>query len=100
MDNINLELNESGEGAFLLKESGRKIGEMAISIKNDLMTVFHTEVAPEAEGKGYAGQLLAAMVDYARGHQLKVVPICPYVHLQFRRHADKYQDIWQKPAEN
>ncbi len=100
MENIRLELNENGEGAFLLTESDRKIGEMALRIENGIMTVFHTEVAPEAEGKGYAGQLLAAMVDHARNNQLKVVPLCPYVQMQFRRHPDKYKEIWQKPSDN
>jgi uncharacterized protein len=36
------------------------------------------------------------MVDYAREHKLKVIPLCPYVNAQFRRHPDQYQDVWNK----
>jgi uncharacterized protein len=42
--------------------------------------------------------LLTAMVDYAKGHQLKVVPLCSFVHAQFKRHPDMYEDVWKKDA--
>jgi predicted GNAT family acetyltransferase len=53
-------------------------------------------VSPKAEGKGFAKMLLEAMVDYVRKHDMKVIPLCPYVHLQFRRHPEQYADIWLK----
>jgi predicted GNAT family acetyltransferase len=36
------------------------------------------------------------MVDYARKNSLKVIPLCPYVLLQFQRRPDDYKDIWLK----
>ena len=39
------------------------------------------------------------MVDYARKHDLKVIPLCPYVHAQFKRHPDEYADVWNKQEE-
>lgn len=87
-------LNEQQHGAFRLFEDEQQQGEMAVAIRGNLMTVYHTEVNPEAEGKGYAKQLLEAMVSYARQHQLKVLPLCPYVHAQFKKHPDVYTDIW------
>ncbi|PKB18812.1 GNAT family N-acetyltransferase [Flavobacterium sp. 5] len=96
MERIKLELNEKREGAFNLYIDDKKLGEMVISITNNLLTVYHTEVAPEAEGKGYAKKLLDEMTAYVRANNLKVVPLCPYVHAQFKRHPDEYQDIWKK----
>lgn len=96
METIKLELNEKLEGAFNLYIDDKKLGEMVVSITNNLLTVYHTGVEPEAEGKGYAKKLLDKMTVYVRTNNLKVVPLCPYVHAQFKRHPDEYQDIWKK----
>ncbi len=96
MTNIKLELNDKGHGAFNLYEAGNKIGEMVISVVGNELTVYHTQVVSEAEGKGYAKQLLDTMVDYVRAHKLTVIPLCPYVLAQFKRHPDTYTDVWNK----
>ena len=96
MDEVQLELNEQKEGAFKIMEADEQLGEMTVSIQEGVLTAYHTEVVGKAEGKGYAKKLLAAMTDYARKNKLKVSPLCPYVHLQFRRHPDEYADIWLK----
>jgi len=96
MEEIKLELDEKKHGAFNLYVEGKKLGEMTISLKPDLLTVYHTGVEPEGEGKGYAKKLLEEMTSYARANKLMVLPLCPYVHTQFKRHPDEYQDIWKK----
>jgi predicted GNAT family acetyltransferase len=96
MDNITLQLNERNRGAFYYEENDQQLGEMEIGINGHDLAVYHTEVKPEAEGKGIAKKLLESMVNYARQHQLKVIPLCPYVHAQFQRHPDLYNDIWKK----
>lgn len=98
MSSISLDLNEKNHGAFIVMEDGKKLGEMVISVKDDLLTVYHTEVSPEAEGKGLAKLLLAEMVAHAREQHLKVLPLCAFVHAQFKRHPDEYADIWQKES--
>ena len=67
---------------------------MEIQINKDNITAFHTEVVKEEEGKGLAKKLLDHLVDYARTHKLKVVPLCPYVYAQFKRHRSEYADLW------
>ncbi|RZJ48572.1 MAG: N-acetyltransferase [Flavobacterium sp.] len=96
METIKLELDERKHGNFNLYVDEKKLGEMAVSIKPGLLTVYHTGVEPEAEGKGYAKKLLEEMVSYVRANNLKVLALCPYVHAQFTRHPDEYADIWQK----
>ena len=95
MEAIKLHTDENGKGAFVVTENEERLGEMVIAVTSDTLTVFHTEVQPKAEGKGLAKQLLSSMVAYARKKGLQVVPLCPYVHAQFKRHPEAYADIWQ-----
>jgi predicted GNAT family acetyltransferase len=99
MSDVQLNLDEKGHGRFYIMEDNEQIAEMEISINTGDLTVYHTEVSPKFEGKGLAKQLLATMVDHARKNDLKVIPLCPYVHLQFRRHPEEYADVW-KAANN
>ena len=96
MDEVKLDLAESGKGAFYLMDGGTQIGEMDVAIKGKDLTVYHTEVSTKAEGKGRAHKLLTAMVEYARNRQLKVIPLCPYVLAQFKRHPELYSDVWSE----
>lgn len=96
MTTIKLELDEKMHGAFNLYEEGEKLGEMVISIRDNNLTVYHTEIDPSAGGKGYAKLLLEYMVNYSRENNFKVIALCPYVHAQFKRHPDEYADIWLK----
>ncbi|MDM8172856.1 MULTISPECIES: GNAT family N-acetyltransferase [Olivibacter] len=73
-----------------------KAGKMDIAITNGRLTVFHTEVAPEFEGRGFAKLLLEKLVNYAKEKSLKIIPLCPYVNMQFRRHPAEYEDVWEK----
>ena len=98
MDEVKLNLNEKGHGAFFVTEGTEQLGEMVVSIKGNDLIVYHTEVSTKAEGKGLAKKMLNAMVDYARSHGLKVIPLCPYVHAQFKRRPEQYGDVWKKDA--
>jgi predicted GNAT family acetyltransferase len=96
MEEVKLQLDKKGHGHFYISDEGEQLAEMVVSVSNSLLTVYHTEVLPKAEGRGLAKQLLAAMVEHARKNGLKVIPLCPYVHAQFKRHAGDYADVWHK----
>src|SRR5687768_15393884 len=96
MEEVTLRLGEKNHGGFYIMDGEEEIAEMEISISGDKLTVYHTEVLPKAEGKGLAKKLLATMVDHARKNALKVIPLCPYVHAQFKRHPDEYVDVCSK----
>lgn len=89
-------LNEHKVGEIELYSDGHKAGKMDIAIKRNLLPVYHTEVSEEYNGRGFAKLLLDKLVSYARENSLKVVPLCPYVYAQFKRHPDEYEDIWFK----
>lgn len=91
-----MKLDDRNRGAFYLEEEGKQIGEMVIGISETALTVYHTEVDEDKSGQGLAKSMLDKMVAYAREKDLQVVPLCEYVHVQFKRHPDEYEDVWRK----
>lgn len=83
-------------GEIQLFSDDNKAGKMDISVIGNKLTVYHTEVNPEYEGRGFAKILLEKLVSYARENDLMIVPLCPYVHAQFKRHPEEYNDVWFK----
>ena len=96
MNPIELKLDANQNGAFVIEDGEQRLAEMAIAIDGSNLIVYHTEVSEALQGQGIASKLFAEMVDYARKNNLKVVPHCPYVHAQFKRHREQYADIWNK----
>ncbi|MDH4091635.1 MAG: N-acetyltransferase [Cyclobacteriaceae bacterium] len=96
MEGIQLKLAGNGRGAFVYEEGDEQLAEMEIAISGKNLIVYHTEVAPQLQGKGVSSSLLATMVEYARQHALKVVALCPYVLSQFNRNPEKYNTIWNR----
>ena len=56
--------------------------------RGDVLLAHHTEVPAAHRGRGVAARLVAALVDHARAHRLKIEPACPYVASYMRKHAD------------
>lgn len=96
MNEIKFLDGDKGESVFAIEENGECIAEMVVGISGKKMSVYHTEVAEKLEGHGIGKKLIDVMTHYARTHELKVIPLCPYVHAQFKRHPEKYADIWEK----
>lgn len=96
MEDVILNLDQSRHGYFYMLEKEEQLAEMEISISENVLTVYHTEVSPKAEGRGFAKKLLEAMVNHARVNGLKVIPLCPFVHAQFKRHPEEYSDVLYK----
>lgn len=93
---IELKLENNGKGAFVIDQGEERLAEMAFGISKGNLTVYHTEVSDKLKGKGIATRLLSEMVDYARKHELKVIPLCQYVQTQFKRHSELYKDVWNQ----
>ncbi|WP_028295750.1 GNAT family N-acetyltransferase [Olivibacter sitiensis] len=83
-------------GEVQLFSDEKKAGKMDISVAGDKLRVYHTEVNAEYEGKGFAKLLLNRLVSYARENNLQIIPLCPYVLAQFKRHPEEYADVWLK----
>ncbi len=96
METTKLALNGHNVGELQLYTDGVKAGKMDLAIKDGILTVYHTEVDEAFAGRGFAKILLEKVVSHAREQQLMIAPLCPYVHAQFRRHAEAYEDVWHK----
>lgn len=96
MAEVKFQNDGAAPAAFNLFDHDKKIGEMIVETIDGNLKVYHTEVDEDQAGKGYGKKLLDAMADYARSKQLKVIPLCTYVALQFKRHPDEYADIRNK----
>lgn len=96
MERTEVVVNTHNRGEVQLFSDDQKVGKMDISVIGQKLTVYHTEVNPEYEGKGFAKILLERLVSYARENDLKIVPLCPYVFAQFKRHPEEYNDLWLK----
>jgi predicted GNAT family acetyltransferase len=76
-----------------METDGKKLAEITVIIKDGIMTVYHTKVDPSLKGKGVAQNLLDTLKKYVRVHHLKVIPLCPYVNIQFQRIPERYGDL-------
>lgn len=52
------------------------------------LTITHTIVPSEIGGRGIAGELVRAALEYARDAGLKVDPQCSYADVWMRRHPE------------
>nr|WP_156169436.1 GNAT family N-acetyltransferase [Wenxinia marina] len=63
--------------------------ELTLSIASPTMVIAdHTGVPKALEGRGLARRLLDALLADARAEGYKIVPLCPYVNAQRRRHPE------------
>ena len=71
---------------------GEVVGELVYRKQGEVVTLIHTEVAAELEGRGLGEQLVAGALDDIRAGGLHIVPLCPFVGAYVRRHTE-YGDL-------
>ena len=59
------------------------------------MVIEHTEVEDELKGENIGYQLVHTAIEYARTHQLKVIPMCPFAKAVIDRKPE-LQDVLLK----
>ena len=57
------------------------------------ITIYHTEVEPEYEGRGLGDELARSALDDVRRRGLVLVPLCPFIAAFIRRHPGDYLDL-------
>lgn len=57
-------------------------------MRDHVMVFTHTKVPKELEGRGIAARLAKFALDYARDHQLHILPLCPYIKVYVERHPE------------
>jgi predicted GNAT family acetyltransferase len=72
------------KGMFYVGQDGAILAELVYTKpSNDKMIIEHTEVDESLSGKGIGLQLVHTAVDYARTHQMKIIPLCPFAKSVF-----------------
>ena len=71
--------NDGKKGVFYIEDTGQEIALMHYVFSGPgKMIIDHTEVNYGYEGKGLGKQLVKAGVAFAREHQMKILPLCPF----------------------
>jgi len=71
---------------------GKEKAILIYMIKAGLFVLLHTEVPPAFEGRGIAGMMSRAALEYAKNEGLKVRSYCSYTTYYIENHAE-YQDM-------
>ena len=75
-------------GRYVIRQNGDE-AELTYSITSPVRVIAdHTGVPDSFRGAGEGAALLRQMVADARAEGFKIVPLCPFVAAQRRRHPD------------
>lgn len=85
---------DADEHRFVLRDP-RGTGELRYNIIGSQIILEHTEVAPKLRGSGGAALLARTALEYARDHQLAVIPVCPFVLAYLARHPEYQALVYQ-----
>ena len=81
------------KGMFFVEVNGNILAEMVYSMPSpEKMIIEHTEVSDELKGKNVGYQLVHTAVEYARTHNIKIVPMCPFANAVFKKKPE-YADV-------
>jgi len=99
----------SGEAIAIEREDdgieGRYVARLAPDAEGELtyrrrapntLVVDHTFTPPEFRGRNIAASLVERLIADARAEGSRIVPLCPYVAVQFRRHPE-WADLLAAP---
>lgn len=67
--------------------------ELVFTVRNpSLISADHTEAPESMRGTGVALALVEHMIADARASGFKIIPVCPYVRAQYKKHPE-WQDV-------
>ena len=78
--------NDEKKGFFKVFDSENEAGLMTYTwINNQCFSIDHTAVYLNYEGKGIGKELVMAAVEFAREKNCKIVPLCEFAKVMFKR---------------
>ena len=93
-----MEFRYEAERIYLTDVHGRMAAEITFHQRSDrAMSIDHTYVSPELQGRGVAADLVKAAADRFRARGLKAVPVCSYAVKWFAQHPEE-QDLLKNPS--
>jgi hypothetical protein len=77
---------------YELRADGEFAGFVDYRLRDQVISLVHTEVDPRFQGAGLATHLARFSLDDARKRHLAVLPFCPYIQAWIRKHPE-YTDL-------
>lgn len=84
--------NNTVASRFELPVNGR-LAILDYRIEGDAVFLLHVEVLIAEQGRGMAGKLSHAALEFARDNGLKAVARCPFIATYMRRHPESIQSL-------
>ena len=92
------EEGSNGHGRYVARIAGLE-GEAELTFTHrspNLVSADHTGAPESLRGTGIAAALVARLVEDARQSGFRILPLCPYVRAQYRRHPE-WRDVMTLP---
>jgi uncharacterized protein len=67
-------------------------GSIGYRARQNTVTLIHTEIDSELEGRGLGSRLVHDTLEDIRARGLRLVPVCPFVRSYLTRHPE-YMDL-------
>jgi uncharacterized protein len=87
---MNLPIRHNAAAQRFEAEVSGGLAECVYRLGGGVMNIVHSEVPPQAEGRGIAAALVRAALAHAREHGLRVRASCSYVRAYIRRHPETH----------
>lgn len=85
---------DGSKGRYVLRQDGAE-AELTFSVASPQTIIAdHTGVPDALRGSGAGRALVAFMVEDVRARGIKVVPLCPFVNAERRKHPD-WADVFR-----
>ena len=80
---------------FYTMVEGREAYLQYLIVDKNVLNYYKTYVPNELRGKGIAGKIVEAALNYARENNLKIIPSCSYVDTFIERNKN-FEDLVKK----
>lgn len=81
--------DNGNKGSFFIEQDGKRSAEMTYTWAGpNKFIIDHTEVADQLRGKGAGKKLLMKAISYAREHEKKILPLCPFAASVFKKNSE------------
>jgi uncharacterized protein len=84
------------KGMFYIESKGVIVAELVYNMpSSEEMIIEHTEVGDALRGKNVGYQLVATAIDYARQHEIKIIPLCPFAKALIDKTPEFHDVLWR-----
>ncbi len=84
---------KGSQGIFFIEENGNTIAEMVYKQQENIITITHTKIEEEYEGKGVGQALLKEAVTHSRKNAIKIKATCVFAK-KILKQKKEYEDVY------